>query len=303
MSLASYTVEPERSHRIEVRIGPRKPNSATGRESTLHRDLPPTIAVDPGSRRTAIVCRIGNRYVGGVIITNPEPAAPNASYAIGLSPEYGYVEAIWKAIVHLALTHHLEAVDWWETNGTPVPAGTSPWLFAVEKVNLPNTSHGRTVTVTEVASVFAAKGIAENIAGRYRQATGYDPIWVRPYKADTRWEHRDEDDRITGNPYNYYPARILDPYPLPADHQGEFVSMDHPDLCNTGLKDLAAAWSVASDAGRDYAKYSGRMNARTVVPPAQGKEVREALMTELRTGLARLHNVPNLATATEVWVH
>lgn len=278
---------------------PRKPNSAPSRESTLDRDLPSTIALDPGSRRTAAVCRIGNRYVGGVIIHNPEPAAPNASYAIGLSPEYGYVEAIWKAIVHLARTHHLEAVDWWETNGTPVPAGTSPWLFAVEKVNLPNTSHGRTVTVTEVASVFATKGIAENIAGRYRQATGYDPIWVRPHKADTRWEKAHGG---TGNPYDYYPARILTPYPLPADHEGEFVSMDHPDLCDTGLKDLAAAWSVASDAGRDYAKYSGRMNARTVVPPAQGKVVREALMTELQTGLARIHNVQTIPEPAEQWI-
>lgn len=278
---------------------PRTPSAATGRGSTLHRDLPSTIAVDSGSRRTAAVCRIGNRYVGGVIINNPEPAAPNASYAIGLSPEYGYVEAIWKAIVRLAVTHQLEALAWWETNGTPVPAGTSPWLFAIEKVNLPNTSNGRTVSVTEVASVFAAKGIAENIAGRYNQSTGYDPIWVRPYKADTRWETAHGG---TGNPYDYYPARILDPYPLPADHQGEFVSMDHPDLRNLGLKDLAAAWSVASDAGRDYAKYSGRMNARTVVPPAQGTAVREALMTELRIGLGRLHNVQTLPKPTEMWI-
>lgn len=291
MSLTADTATAPPS--IQVRIGPRKP--AYVRPSALTRDLPPTIAVDPGSRRTAIVARIGNRFVGGVIITNPEPADRHTgAYAIGLSPEYACLDAIWNAIVHIGKDNALEAHHWWETNGTPVPAGTSPWLFAIEKVNPPTKRHGK-VTEVEAMSVFAAKGIAEGLAARHG-----NPIWVRPHAADTRWEQRDTQGRITGNPYTYYPARLLAAYPVPANYEGTFPSMDHEDIRNTGVKDLCAAWSVASDAAHDYAKKSGRLNNHTVVPPAHGANVFADLMKDLRTGLEKVNGpIPKPA---EQWV-
>lgn len=285
----------------QVRI----PAQRTGgyvRPSALARDLPPIISFDTGSRRTASTARISRECVGGFVITNNEPAdAATGSYAIGLSPEYGTLDAIWEAACRLGRENDQEARDWWEANGLPVPAGTSPWLFGIEKVNPPTKRHGK-VTEVEAMSVFAAKGIAEGLAGRHVAAgPNRGVIWVRPHAADTRWEQRDSAGRITGNPYDYFPARLLAQYPVPADYQGEFPSMDHPDLRGTGVKDLCAAWSVASDAAHDYAKKSGRLNGGRVLPPALGGGVHTALLDDLRRGLEKF-NGP-VVKPVEHWVY
>lgn len=215
-------------------------------EPTLHQQLPPTISVDPGSASSAAVVRIGDQCADAKVVLNPQPAKKDIGHhAFDLSPEYDYLAALRAIITELAHKYGDAAREWWLAQGHPVPDGAPVWLFAVEKINYPSLLPGRRVTECETGSVFAAKGIAEHLCGWWGPGR---TIWQVPYRADTRWEPRFGG---TGDPYDYFPERLLADYSPNAD--GSYPALDDPRFRSLRIKDVCAAWSVASDAASDYA--------------------------------------------------
>lgn len=222
------------------------------RKPSLELDLPPTIGVDTGSAATAIDLRVGTRLIATSVVRNGEQAERgNDAWALGLSPESAYAVAVWREIVALAAAHRSQAEAWWAEQGHT--GLEKPWLLAVEKVNFPRPGRpGQPVNACVIGSVHAALGVAWYIAGRAQGRV----VWTRPDHADTRWEPRFDG---TGDPRDYYPAELLAGYGPLSD--GSLLALDHPsfraaDGSRSRVKDLCAAWSVASDSAEDFVKAS-----------------------------------------------
>lgn len=85
--------------------------AAPGRPSSLHADIPPTFAVDPG-RHTALLARIGTQGPRPIVITSE--AAPRAGRTIHAHPPDPVALAqVIAALAVMAEEHAPAARAWW----------------------------------------------------------------------------------------------------------------------------------------------------------------------------------------------
>ncbi|TQL58772.1 hypothetical protein FB474_0109 [Oryzihumus leptocrescens] len=255
--------------------------------STLHDDLlPPTVGIDPGSVATGIVLRVGTRLIAVDVVLNPEPGqlVGGGVPQRPCSPEWGYGEAVEARVRALATEHDASARAWWAKRGYVLAADEDPWLYGIEKVNLPRDPRGqetfRKPDAETVASVVAPTAVLHHLRG----ALGSERVvLVRPFRADTRWEKRYGG---TGDPRDYYPGSIIEPAAPASDPVGTVYRdglLDQRRFREARVKDQAAAWSIASDAAGAYVEAARRLG-RPVVPPSQGADVlREGLRAMQRS--------------------
>lgn len=144
------------------------------------------------------------------------------------------------ALGEMAEEHAPAARAWWAARGHTIPAGVSPWLLGVDKVILPVEDPARRYRITPdiLAPLIATSAIAYGVGA----AWGLERVqWVRPHKADTRWETWAGG---TGQMEDYWPSSLL------------ASSETH----------LRAAWHHAADAAQDYERAYLRRHGRLLSP-------------------------------------
>ncbi|CAN7370529.1 hypothetical protein [Knoellia sp. LjRoot47] len=266
--------------------------------STLNDNLPPRISVDTGSRRTAVIVGIGDAYVAGTVLLNDEPHAANGKWAVPVSPEFGYGDAIVD-VIDKALNHKPwrdQAVAWWAQRGVVIPDDATPFIQTVEKINHPNRRRGKPVTVIEYGSTFGAHALAVGVWMKFDRRARVVTI---PFNADTGWSR---EFGGSGRLADYYPAPLVEPVLRPdLFPDGIYPDgwLDGEDLSQTGAKDLVAAWDVGQRAAARWVERSHRLTrSLRVLGPHEEPGVAASLLRDDRDYLARWYGrQPSLRVA------
>lgn len=258
------------------------------RQFHLNDDLPPVVAVDPGSKATGIVVRISDRHVYDTLVMNDDPGQKLRGWTYrqpGIPPERGYVLAVIRALAAAIEATDAEARAWWRARGHDIPVGAICHIVAVEKMNA--SRDPRTVewfespTAETMACTIPGVGIVNAMIGKYLE----DIVFVKPDHADDRWEVRFGG---TGDPRDAFPASIIEPAAPAAVRRGvnwQDGLLNSADLRASRVKDLAAAWSVATDAAVEYVRCADEWNHLGLVPPHRGAHIYREALREMQRSL------------------